>query len=331
MSPKTKSRSHRTKQKSLVTLQPARLDGAKFRQLYASLLRCRMLLEKLKVLEEQGSLEQAALLQAGHEAIATGLLIDLLPDDVVAPGLHSATARLLRGEPVRSIIGEMLADVNASAGPKANQVLQSRIPSCLTLAGQINFATGAAWAFKTLGDTHVAINFCDDGIVALDFWNEAVQFSVLNKLPIVYVVHSFAEGAANGSLLSNLAPHPSWSLPVLVVDGNDAVAIYRVGQEAVRRARQGRGPSVIHCETNGWLGSSVLASDSPQVSQTSTDPVCRLEMYLRQRGHWSQKWRHSLVSSFARELVQAVQRAEKTHLRILRSGGSAKSVLASVG
>lgn len=323
----SKTRPAKVAKKTGSSLQPARLDNEKFKQLYASILRCRMLTEQLRILKEQGRLERSLLPEKGQEAIEAAIVIDLWPDDRVAPGPYSVHTRLLRGETVRSIMGELLGG-NPGSAKRTDPGVLGVIPSSFTLAAQLNLALGAAWAFRTSRQQHVAINFSREDSVSHDFWIDAVNFSVLNQLPVVHVVHSIhtdGSGAADAATLgANL------SLPTLTVDGNDAVAVYRVGQEAVRRARQGRGPSLILCETSAWATATASKNHS-QPLQTPADPIDKLDGYLRQKECWSEKWKQGIVSKFARELTRAVETAEKSRLRILKSDRTSRSVLASVG
>ena len=46
----------------------------------------------------------------------------------------------------------------------------------------------------------------------------------------------------------------AYDIPGVVVDGNDVLAVYEAVGEAVRRARQGEGPSLIECKTYRWRG-----------------------------------------------------------------------------
>jgi hypothetical protein len=64
-------------------------------------------------------------------------------------------------------------------------------------------------------------------------------------------------------------------LPVLTVDGEDAVAVYRVMQESVLRARQGGGPSVL------WA--VMTPSRSLAAMPPSSQPIARLRSYLAAR------------------------------------------------
>lgn len=67
---------------------------------------------------------------------------------------------------------------------------------------------------------------------------------------------------------------PSAQVPEIDVDGHDAVAVYRVVSEAIRRARNGRGPAVIHCH----------GAASTRMSDPLGDPLERFSRYLAAKG-----------------------------------------------
>ncbi|MFP5235500.1 MAG: thiamine pyrophosphate-dependent enzyme [Acidobacteriota bacterium] len=91
------------------------------------------------------------------------------------------------------------------------------------------------------------------------------------KLPIVFVT----EVETRAARLLNRKVAPGDEMPHVTVDGNDVIAAYRVAHEAIDRARRGRGPSLIECETYRVQG---------QRSDAHLDPVANLERYLHARG-----------------------------------------------
>jgi TPP-dependent pyruvate/acetoin dehydrogenase alpha subunit len=328
MARKSKTRSSRGKSASEIHLQPARLDQQKLKQLYSSMLRCRMVAEKIDELRQNGRLDRSTAPECAHEAVAAGVLLDLKPEDCVAPGWQSVTSRLVRGHSVKLIIAELFGCKRLSSR-KNNQATLDVIPDELKIPAQINIALGVAWGARSGGESRVAVSLCGGGSIPLDVWGEAVNFSVLNKLPVLHVAQSSfgdGRGTAWSSLVESFAGgHPA--LPVLRVDGDDVVAVYRVAQEAVRRARQGRGPALIECQTSARASAPLVdvSVKGPQsfvlhASPTSgeravqpvQDPIARMENYLQREGLWSERWKRSLVARFAREMDGAIASAEKS-------------------
>ncbi len=98
-----------------------------------------------------------------------------------------------------------------------------------------------------------------------------------HKLPVVYVIERSENSTPNFK-------YELEGVPRIVVDGGDAVAVYRVCQEAVRRAREGVGPSIVECELAG-----------------AQDAIGFMEAVLRRYGWWSEEWKRELLRQIAEE------------------------------
>jgi TPP-dependent pyruvate/acetoin dehydrogenase alpha subunit len=175
-----------------------------------------------------------------------------------------------------------------------------------------------ALAYKTQNKQNVVVAFSGDDSTALGSWHEAVDFAVANKLPIVHVVqHDVWTEPPDPRLLVAVKDMDNMpqdgGIPTLAVDGNDVVAVYRVAQEAIRRARQGHGPALIECKTYRSPTQTGTAQAQNPVTQAedSTDSISSMETYLRQKKLWSDAWKDRLVSSFGKQLDAAQSFAER--------------------
>ena len=105
----------------------------------------------------------------------------------------------------------------------------------------------------------------------------------------------------------------------ITVDGNDVVAVYRVAQEAIARARRGQGPTLIECKTYRWYGHSEIDPakyrDPEEVERwKAKDPIANMEKYLTGKGLFSAEWKQEIVDGFNKELDAAIEIAEKSAL-----------------
>jgi TPP-dependent pyruvate/acetoin dehydrogenase alpha subunit len=239
-----------------------------------------------------------------------GALIDLLADDCVAPGPSDLNARFIRGTPLKAIFGQFNSPHkrNGFAAPGRRQAVpQTMIAPAFPLDAQLHLATGVAWSLKRHAKPSVAVAFYNDEPGSC---LDAIRFSAAHKLPIVHIVHN--SGLA---LSSSLAKHATSAqqpiLPAFRVDGNDVVAVYRVAQEAIRRARQGHGPALIECQACNW--DVKPETDSPETNTkdrqpalSSVDPILRMQAYLERKRLWSSAWKQKLVERFSSQLNRAV-------------------------
>ena len=142
----------------------------------------------------------------------------------------------------------------------------------------IGAGLGVAVAYQKKSRRLITLAYMTDGA-----YQQAVSYAAKNKLPVVFVM----SGPVSGKN----------ALPVIEVDANDVVAINRVSQEAIRRAREGHGPTLI--VTN-------IAPGSP------ADPLEFMEQYLRTRRLWSDAWKQQLTKDFHSELDLVTSALDRT-------------------
>jgi len=274
------------------------------------MLGCRMLVERARLLISQGMLPSDTSVMTGHEGLEVGALIHLVDEDCVASDGRGYVARFVRGASPRWIFDDLCREAPGEAlldSPSGNKNVESVLPGS-TLAAQMNRLTGAAWAFKLQKKPQVALFLSGDRSSSTDWLRDAVRFSATYKLPIVHVVEN-TQGdrlhVANLDRGSRSADGASIleGLPCFVVDRNDAVAVYRVAQEAIRRARQGHGPAFIECRI--WAAATRSSTTTALANAGFEDPLTRMEGHLRSKNLWSDKWKLRLFEKFTRQLDRA--------------------------
>jgi TPP-dependent pyruvate/acetoin dehydrogenase alpha subunit len=116
-------------------------------------------------------------------------------------------------------------------------------------------ANGAAWSAKYRGTGQVAVCFFGDGTTNIGAFHEALNLAAIWKLPVVFVCENNMYMEYTPIADVTAVAHPAadrasaYGLESIVVDGNDADAVYRVALAALTRARAGDGPSLIEAET----------------------------------------------------------------------------------
>jgi TPP-dependent pyruvate/acetoin dehydrogenase alpha subunit len=322
-----KSRSKQNGQSPLILPAAASLEPAKLKQVYSTMLGCRMLNERIRLLASQGILGPNLPITAGHEALEVGSLINLAEDDCVASGRREYMARFIHGMPLRTIFAGLFQ--HESAEHREAEFAESKnvgpILPWSSPAAQLNQLIGAAWAFRLHNRPEAAIFVSIDSSSRTDALHDAVTFSAAYKLPVVYIVsggHVDDPGSAN--LNGQSQELQSLGLPSFLVDMTDAVAVYRVAQEAIRRARQGHGPAFIECKT------CVPATSSSNTdARPSEDPLSRMEAHLRSRKLWSDRWKMTLVHSFTKQLDRATTVAKKAAQPLRAASITASSSITS--
>jgi TPP-dependent pyruvate/acetoin dehydrogenase alpha subunit len=248
------------------------ISNERLRHLYVTLLRTRLL-------HQRNRLKKAAAPLVAREAIVTGTVTHLEDGDTVMPVAGDRLAALACGHALRRVL---------AAVP---------LPGMLTSAStaEARFAIATGYAMARQGTKHVVIAFSGPGITSLDPLRASLAYAAQHKLGIVFVI----ETAANADL-SNAKHTEPLGLYGIPVDGNDVVAIYRVAQEAIHRARRAVGPTLIDCKP--WpLASRPLNSNT----DGAHNPVRRLEQALERRGLPANKLKERTLDGFKRELSAA--------------------------
>ena len=208
----------------------------------------------------------------GLEATLVGSFMGLLPEDTLIVS-HAASLP----EILFATLRPELLDL-APLDPKAPE---------LTPAAHIAMAAGYALHRAIHHKPGLVMAFAGE-TESLHDTRETLSFAVTHKLPLVLVVqHNLAR-------LKNNAPVPDLTFEVLetdmagmTVDGSDAMAVYRVTQEAMFRARHESGPTLIECKT--YRKRNVPRRLHPWVQG---DAVAYMERQLRARDFWHESLRH---------------------------------------
>jgi acetoin:2,6-dichlorophenolindophenol oxidoreductase subunit alpha len=107
-----------------------------------------------------------------------------------------------------------------------------------------------------------------------------------------------------------------YGIPGVVVDGNDAFAVYQAANAAVARARAGDGPTLIECKTYRWRGHTERAGQSDPRDRAEVeawqrrDPIALLERALREQGELDDAGRQAMEREIVGALETAVAFAE---------------------
>jgi len=303
------------------------LDPALLRRLYAYMLKCRMVEERIRLLYRQGRFAGNYFAAVGQEATEVGATLDLLPEDTTAPSHRNFVTHIMKGTPLRlmfaHIFGRKISpDQGRSAPAHCGYAPLNVITPSSTIAAQLNIGTGVALAYKMQHKPNIVVALSGEGSTSLGFWHEAVNFAGVHSLPIVFVVENngYAESVpvALQTAVGDISlKAQAYGIPGVTVDGNNVTAVYSVMREAIDRARGGGGPTLLECKTYRWYGHSEIdpakyRDPSELAYWKSRDPLPAMERYLQSSHLWSDQWKDELTAEFTREIDDAVEFAENS-------------------
>jgi TPP-dependent pyruvate/acetoin dehydrogenase alpha subunit len=292
------------------------ISNAKLKQLYATMLRCRLLDERTRKLRRL-SAKTAPFLR--KEAAIVGAALDLRRDDWLLQPQNDLHARLTKGVPLVSILAE-LRQSRTSRTPAARQPLLASpdgnafsfpiVSSAANPSAQLNLASGIALALQAAKRGNIVLAFCGDTSHAGQQWHEALGFAALHGLPLLIIEHTqpHAEAPSKGASTSQGKPSAGRAsegnrrqLPEIPVDANDVVAVYRVAYESIHKARHGGGPTLIQA-----ISLPVTEKSGPGDQQKHLDAIARMEDYLATKGLFVPSSKQKIIDSFNRELEAAI-------------------------
>ncbi len=227
--------------------------------LYRTMQTIRQCEEQLAKSHQRGLIHGACHTYVGEEAIATGVCAHLRRDDVVFSTHRGHGHALAKGMPPRELMAELFGRATGcSRGRGGSMHLFSPEIGMMGTSGIVGpcilQAAGAGYSFKLLQSDRVAVAFFGDGAVNNGAFHEGLNLASIWKLPVLFVCEnnqfatevSFAYSAGNPEVGSRGA---AYGMPGITVDGNDVLAIHAVAGDAVRRARDGQGPTLLECRT----------------------------------------------------------------------------------
>lgn len=270
--------------------------------LYEDMVLGRFFEDKCAEMYYRGKMFGFVHLYNGQEAVSTGVIKALRPDDYVCSTYRDHVHALSAGVPARNVMAELFGkETGCSRGRGGSMHLFSSEHNLLggfAFIGEgIPVALGAAFQSRYRRDAlgqadadQVTACFFGDGTTNNGQFFECLNMAALWKLPILFVVENnkWAIGMAHERATSQPEIYRKASvfgLPGVEVDGMDVMAVRAVAQEAVARARAGEGPTLIECLTYRFRGHSLadpdeLRSKAEKEAWLARDPLKRFEAFL---------------------------------------------------
>src|ERR1700748_3632600 len=235
--------------------------------LYRSQVRLREAEQRAFDLFLQNLVKGTSHLSLGQEAIAAGFGEAMVKGDLSFCTYRGHAHTLARGVPGEKVLGELMQrDNGLMRGKGGSMHLCSEehgvMGSYAIIGAHLPIACGAAWRAQYKGHSDVSVCFFGDGTTNIGAFHEALNFAAVWKLPVVFVCENNLYMEYTPIADVTAVPSPAgdrasaYGLPRIVVDGNDADAVYRSALSAYDKARAANGPSLIECLTYRHSGHS---------------------------------------------------------------------------
>ena len=234
-------------------------------EFYEMMMRCMLWEQKLLWLIDEGKVSGFYHTGRGQEAVPVGACGALRKDDYIMYAHRGCGYMIAKGLPMDKMYGDFLAYTNGTTKGLGAGIVHIAWPELGilgqsgTLGGCFPIAAGAAFSAKYRGTDQVCVCFFGDGTSNRGTAHEAMNAASVSKLPVVWLCennqYAISVHVSASSAVENIADRASaYSMPGKVVDGMDPVAVYEAVSEAVERARNGGGPSLIEAKTYRFRG-----------------------------------------------------------------------------
>ena len=249
-------------------------------------------------------------------------------DDVVAPMHRDLGCYLVRGMSPRRIFANLLGRATGvTRGRDAN--LHGMGDLSLGIIGFVSHlpmsmpvTVGVAVSFQYRDEPRVALTFTGDGASSTGAWHESLNLAAVYNAPAVFIVennqYAYSTPLHQQTKVKNIADRAAgYGMPGVVIDGNDVEQVYATVKEAVERARQGGGPTLIEAKTMRMLGHAIHdgAEYVPRellAEWEAKDPVQRFAQRLLEGGLATEEELEAIRRRAREEVLDAIAYAESS-------------------
>ena len=296
------------------------LDNQKKRHLYQTMLRIRKLQLAIEAEYHLDEMKTPVHLYIGQEAVAAGVCANLRKDDYISSNHRSHGHYLAKGGDLKALVAELFCrQSGCSKGRGGSMHLVDidvgHLGSSSIVGGGIPIGTGHALAAKMKGQDRVSVVFFGDGAHDEGVLYESVNFAILKKLPVVFVLENNQYSVCSHwqdrwGADSPFLRYDKDALFSTSADGNDVNEVYQAALRVVTRARGGSGPSFIQCQTYRLRGHAGAHHDA-DLGYRSLDEI----------KHWEKRdplkrFKRQLLSEmvYTSETVEALEKEVESEI-----------------
>ena len=235
------------------------LDKQQLEEMYRRMCRIRYFEEAVIEIHSSGELIGPAHPYIGEEAVAVGACAALEDTDRIAGNHRSHGHPIAKGGDVNGEMAEILGKVGGFCKGKGGSMHLADFSIGILgesgiVASSVPIATGAALASKLGKKGFVSLVFFGDGASNQGACHESMNMAALWDLPVIFMCenngYAITTSYKNSVSVDHVSDRASaYGMPGVLVDGQDAIAVWEATNEAVRRARAGEGPTLIEAMT----------------------------------------------------------------------------------
>jgi len=293
--------------------------------LHRTMVLIRVFESRVEELFKAGKLPGFVHTYLGEEAIAAGVCAHLGPDDYITSTHRGHGHAIAKGMSPAALMAELYGRAEGACRGRGGSMHVADFSLGMlgangVVGGGFGIAAGAALAARHRGTDQVAVCFFGDGGINKGTFHEALNFASVHRLGVVYVCENnqyaqFTSRSRTTSVDDLAVRAAAYGMAGTTVDGNDVGAVSAAAAEAVERARDGDGPTLLNMVTyrlgGHYVGDAEVYRDAEEVEEhRRRDPIQRWEEVLASRRWLDPEYRASVWDEAAATVRDAEERAE---------------------
>ncbi len=263
-------------------------------------------------------------LYIGEEAVATGVIEQLLPEDAVVATYREHGQALVRGVSAGGIMAEMYGKMEGCARGRGGSMhlFDAKTRFCggnAIVGGGLPLAIGLALADKMQNRKGVTVCFFGEGAVAEGEFHESLNLAALWQLPVLFLCENnlYAMGTAlrfTESETEIAKKGDGYNVANAVVDGMDVLAVSEAAAKAITMVREGR-PYLLECRTYRFRAHSMFDAELYRSKDEVTewkkrDPITMFFDQMKAAGVLTDADYEAIEKEVAKEVDDSVAFAE---------------------
>ena len=299
------------------TVTPApSLTDEELKRMYELLVLARTFGQRALTLQREGRLGTYPSI-LGQEASQLGSALASEKGDWLFPSYRESGVYIALGFPLHMLLQYWAGDERGMRVPEGMNVL----PVCIPVGTQIPHAVGAAMAAKYRKDRAAAIVYFGDGGSSRGDFHEGMNMAGVFKLPVVFLCQNnqwaISVPRDRQTASKTIAQKAvAYGFEGIQVDGNDFLAVYKATRDAMAKAKEGGGPTLIECVTYRMSDHTTADDASRYRPKEETekwkarDPLLRMRLYLEKKGLWTEAYQKDAEAHATAMVDEAQKNAE---------------------
>ena len=295
-------------------------------EMYKKMLEIRRFEEKVYELFTQNLIPGTMHLYIGEEAVAVGVCAALDINDFITSTHRGHGHCIAKGASLKKMMAELFGRRTGYCKGKGGSMhitdkSSGMLGANAVVGGAIPIAVGAGLSCALKYPERVTACFFGDGASNQGTFHEGINMAAVWDLPVIFVCENnlYAMGTRQ-SIVMKIADiserAAGYGIPGVTVDGNDVMAVNKAASEAVKRARNGKGPTLIECKTYRHKGHSRFdpAKYRPEEETAAwmvRDPVISFKKQLLEKGI-PEEFFQKIEDQVDAEIEEAVQFAQNS-------------------